>query len=178
MCVCVRVPCIHQQRGCGTEDILIWRNVSHVFLLDDLREKEKEGEVRQKSPSWSRGARHISTKEKPSGVCDLTERVAPRCWTLHVEVVALVETSPLGSVGKVVCCGLFERQLLGQSLILLLWNYNIITRRHEVVAGARNFDIWLRGWGVACRSARWGLIPFCPLFQVCCANQDKENERK
>lgn len=41
--VFVCVPCIHQQRGCGRGDIPIWRNVFHVSLLGDLREKERGG---------------------------------------------------------------------------------------------------------------------------------------
>lgn len=43
----------------------------------------------------------------------LTQRVAARCGTLHVKVVALVETPSFGPVGKVVGGGLFERQLFG-----------------------------------------------------------------
>lgn len=53
-------------------------------------------------------------------VCALTQRVAARCGTLHVEVVALVETPSFGPVGKVVGGGLFERQLFGQPLVFLL----------------------------------------------------------
>lgn len=40
LCLCVRVPCIHRQKGCGREGILIWRNVSRASLWDDLRETE------------------------------------------------------------------------------------------------------------------------------------------
>lgn len=35
-CVLRLVPCIHQQKDCGKEDIRIWRNVSHVSRLDAL----------------------------------------------------------------------------------------------------------------------------------------------
>lgn len=136
---------------------------------------------RKRMERWDRTPRvglqeqDIWSKEKPFSICALTHWVASRCWALHVEVVALVEAPSFWPVGKVMGCGLLEWQLFGQSLILLLWNYDIIARRHKVIAGARNFNIRLRGWGVTCRSARRGLVPFCPLLQVCRSSQDKDN---
>ncbi len=184
----VRVPCIHQQRGCGREDIPIWRNVSHASLLDDLREKKKEkGGGRQRGKEREMyterlGLVHRSRTSDPmknaAVFCALTQWVAPRCGTFHVEVVALVEAPSFWAVGKVVGGGLFEWQLFGQSLVLLLWNHNVVARRHKVVAGAGNLDVWLWGRGVTCRGARRGLVPVRPLFQVCWANQDKGGERE
>lgn len=48
------VPCIHQQKDCGKEDIQIWRNVSHVSRLDALKKKRK-------------GKRDTHKKRKKSG---------------------------------------------------------------------------------------------------------------
>jgi len=181
VCVCVCVPCIHQQRDCGREDIPIWRNVSHASLWDDLRdrtggreterEREKERDVRR-AEGW---CRNIWANEKINHrcVCALTQRVAPGCGTLHVKVVALVEAPPFGPVGEVVGGGLFERQLFGQSLVLLLRHHNVVAGRHKVVAGAGNIDVGLRGRGVARRGPGRGLVPVCPRLQVCWANQNK-----
>lgn len=177
ICICVCVPCIHQQRDCGRVDIPIWRNVSHVSLLGDLRVKEKKksgGRQMKRGQGWNIGEEHLIQCKLLGVFVPLTQWVAPRCGTLHVEVVALVEAPSFGPVRKVVGGGLFERQLFGQSLVLLLGNYNIVAGRHEVVAGAGNFDVRLWGWGVACRGARRGLVAVCPLLQVCRANRDKE----
>lgn len=112
LCLCVRVPCIHRQKGCGREGILIWRNVSRASLWDDLRETEG----RSGRGGMGRGWGDALKRKRCCEVCvslSLTQRVAARCGTLHVEVVALVETPSLGPVGKVVGGGLFERQLFG-----------------------------------------------------------------
>lgn len=116
---------------------------------------------------WSGGQRGIVAVWR---LGPLTERVASWGRTLHVKIVAFVESSSFGSMGEVVGGGLFERQLFRQSLVLLLWNNNIVVRRHVVIARTGNVNIWLRGWGVACWGPRGRLVPVRSLFCVCWAS--------
>lgn len=56
--------------------------------------------------------------------------------------------------------GLFERQLFGQTLILLL-------RDDQVVGRAREFDVWFWRQGVACWCSRRGLISVSTGLGLC-----------
>lgn len=83
----------------------------------------------------------------------ITQRVAARGGTLHVEVVALVEAAALGPVGQVTA-RVLEGHVLGQALVV----------GH---VGAGDVDVGLRGGSVARGSAGRGLVLVRGVFGVC-----------
>lgn len=69
-------------------------------------------------------------------------------------------------MGEVVSGGLFERQLLCQSLVLLLRNDDVIAARDRVIPGAGRLNVRLRRRGVAGRRAGRGLVAVRCLLQA------------
>lgn len=81
----------------------------------------------------------------------LTQRVASRCGTLHVKVVAFVEAAALGPVR-----GIAAR------VFLVLGRTFIVGR-----VGTGDVDVRLGRGSVACRCPGWRLVSLCYLLHVC-----------